>query len=189
MIFDIPYWTRVLKKVLYVFLIVIGLVLSLKLAGFYMPFLIAFIISLLIEPVIRFIMKKMKFSRRTSSIIIFIAVSALIIGLLIWGIVSLISEASNLLQGLNGYIDKIYSVFQSFTNRFDASKFHLPNEITKIFENSTQGLLNTASNWIRNALNGVLNVVTSMPSIAIYFTVTIIALYFICVDKIYILIK
>ena len=187
MIFDMPYWTRVFKRILYVILILLGLVLSLKLAVFYMPFLIAFIISLLIEPIIKFIMKKLKLTRKMSSIIIFLIVSATIIGLLVWGIVSLISESSNLLQNLNIYVDKIYQLFQDITKRFDGNKLHLPEQIIRIFNNSTQDLISTSSKWVKNILNGLLNIITSIPTIAIYFVVTIIALYFICVDKIYIL--
>ena len=59
MIIDMSYWTRVLKKFLYVILILVGLFFAFKLAIFYTPFLIAFIISLMVEPAIRFIMKKM----------------------------------------------------------------------------------------------------------------------------------
>lgn len=187
MIIDMSYWTRVLKRILYVVLILIGLYLAFKLSVFYMPFLIAFIISLLIEPLIRFLMRKMKLTRKVSSIIIFIIVSAVIIGGLIWGTVSLISEASNLLQGLNGYVEKIYILFQDIINNFDFDKIHLPNEINAIIQNSTGGLLNAVSNWVRNALTGLLNIVTSIPTIAIYFVVTIMALYLICVDKVYIL--
>ena len=187
MIIDMSYWTRVLRKILYVILILIGLYLAFKLSIFYMPFLIAFIISLMIEPLIRFLMRKMKLTRKVSSIIIFIIVSGVIIGSLIWGIVSLISEASNLLQGLNGYVEKAYILFQNLTNNFDFDKIYLPNEINTIIQNSTGGLLNTVSNWLRNALTGLLNIVTSIPTIAIYFVVTIMALYLICVDKVYIL--
>lgn len=187
MIVDMSYWTRVLKRVLYVILILIGLILAFKLSIFYMPFLIAFIISLMIEPAIRFLMRKMKLTRKVSSIIIFIIVSVVIIGSLIWGIASLISEASNLLKDLNGYVEKVYILFQNFTNKFDFDKIHLPSEINTIIQNSTGGLLTAVSSWIRNALTGLLNVVTSIPAIAIYFVVTIMALYFICVDKVYIL--
>ena len=187
MIIDMSYWTRVLKKLLYVIIILIGLWVAFKLSMFYMPFLIAFIISLMIEPVIRLIMKKMKLTRKVSSIIIFIIVSVVIIGSLIWGIVSLISEASKLLKDLNEYVEKAYILFQNFTNNFDFNKIRLPSEINNIIQSSTGGLLTTVSNWIRNALTGILNVVTSIPSIAIYFVVTITALYFICVDKVYIL--
>ena len=187
MIVDMSYWTRVLKKILYVILILIGLFLAFKLSIFYMPFLIAFIISLMIEPAIRFLMRKMKLTRKVSSIIIFIIVSIVIVGSLIWGIVSLISEASNLLKDLNEYVEKAYILFQNFTNNFDFNRIRLPSEINAIIQNSTGGLLNTVSNWIRNALTGILNVVTSIPSIAIYFVVTITELYLICVDKVYIL--
>ena len=71
MIIDMSYWTRVLRRVIYVILILLGLFLAFKLSIFYMPFLISFIISLMIEPAIRFFMKKLKFTRKTSSIIIF----------------------------------------------------------------------------------------------------------------------
>lgn len=187
MIIDMSYWTRVLRKFLYVILILIGLFLAFKLAIFYMPFLIAFIISLMIEPAIRFIMKKLKFTRKTSSIIIFVIVSGIIIGAVVWGIVALISETSNLLQDLNSYVEKAYILFQNFTNRFDFNKMHLPTEINSIIQNSTGDILSSASGWIRNFLTGLLNVITSMPTIVIYFVVTIMALYLICVDKVYIL--
>ena len=187
MIIDMSYWTRVCRKILYVVLILIGLILAFKLSAFYMPFLIAFIISLIIEPIIRLLMRKMKLTRKTSSIIIFIVVSAIILGVIIWGMISLFSEASNLLQGLNGYVEKIYRLSQNFVQNFDFEKYHLPNEISSILQNSTGGLLNTLSEWLRNALNGLLNVITSIPKIAIYFAVTIMSLYYICVDKVYIL--
>lgn len=187
MIIDMSYWTRVGRRILYVILILIGLIIALKLSVFYMPFLIAFIISLIIEPAIRFIMKKLKLTRKTSSIIIFVLVATVILGGLAWGIVALFSEASNLLQSLNFYVDKMYSLFQSFANRFDFNKIHFPNEINQVLQNSTGVIINTASNWLRNSLTGLLNIITSIPTIAIYFVVTIMALYLICVDKVYIL--
>lgn len=187
MIIDMSYWTRVFRKILYIVLLLVALILAFKLSIFYMPFLVAFIISLIIEPLIRTLMRKMKFTRRTSSIIIFIVVSAIILGIIIWGIVSLVSEASNLLEGLNEYIEKAYNFFQNFIHNIDFNKVHLPNEITSVLQNSTNGLLSNLSDWIRNVLNGLLNIITSIPIIAIYFVVTIMALYFICVDKVYIL--
>ena len=72
-----------------------------------MPFLVAFIISLIIEPQIKYIMKKTKMNRRTSSIIIFLFVSIIILGLLSWIIITLFAESSSLLQGLNDYFDAI----------------------------------------------------------------------------------
>lgn len=187
MIIDMSYWTRVLNKIIYILFLLLGLYLAFKLSIFYMPFLIAFIISLLIEPLIRFMMKKTKATRKASSIIIFILVSGIILGTLTWGVVALISEASNLLQSLNQYVDKIYILFQQIISKFDFGKINFSNEFVSLLQNSTGDLLQTTSNWIRNFLTGVLNFVTSIPTMAIYFAITIMALYLICVDKVYIL--
>lgn len=187
MIFNVSYWTRVFKRILYVVFILLGLYIGLKLSIFYMPFLVAFIISLMVEPAIKFIMKKTNLTRRTSSIIIFIIVSIIILGTLTWLIITLFSESSSLLQGLNNYFDKAYIQFQSLISTFDYDKIHLSGEVLSVIENSTEDLLTTASNWLRRALTGLINFVTSLPSIAICIGITVVALYFICVDKIYIL--
>ena len=136
MLIDVSYWTRVLKNLLYVFLLLFGLYIALKLSVFYMPFLVAFIISLMIEPAIKYIMKKTKLTRRTSSIIIFIIVISIIIGSLTWLIITLFSEASSLLQSLNYYFDKASTVFQNFITSFDFDKIHLSNEILDTLQSS-----------------------------------------------------
>lgn len=187
MIFDVSYWTRVFKRILYVVFILLGLFIGLKLSVFYMPFLVAFIISLLVEPAIKFIMRKTNLTRRTSSIIIFVIVSLIILGTLTWLIITLFSESSSLLQGLNNYFDKAYIQFQSLISTFNYDKIHLSSEVLSVIENSTEDLLTTASNWLRGALTGLINFITSLPSIAICIGITVVALYFICVDKIYIL--
>ena len=187
MIINMSYWTRVLKNILYVVLILLGLYIALELSIFYMPFLIAFIISLMIEPAIKKIIKKTKEKKKTSSIIIFFLVSVIIIGGLAWLLITLFSESSSLLQSLNDYFDKLYVQFQNLINYFDFDNIHLSDEILEVIQNSTGDFLTTASDWLRNILNNLINFVTSIPSIAICIGITVIALYFICVDKIYIL--
>ena len=169
MIFDMSYWTRVGRRILYVILLFLGLCVSIKLAVFYMPFLVAFIISLMIEPAIKWIMRRFKLTRKTSSIIIFLIALILIIGTLTWLIATLFAESSNLLQSLNDYIDKAYIQVQKLITSLNFDKIKMSNEIIGIIQNSTGDMI------------------TSIPSIAICVGITVIALYFICVDKIYIL--
>ena len=187
MVYDVSYWTRVLRRILYVIFILLGLYIGLKLSIFYMPFLIAFIISLMIEPAIKYIMKKTNLTRRTSSIIIFAIVSIIILGSLSWLIITLFSESSSLLQGLNDYFEKAHEIFDNFMTSFDFDKIHLSDEILSVIQNSTGDILNNIYSWIRKSLTGLLDIVTSLPSIAICIGITVLALYFICVDKIYIL--
>ena len=187
MVWNISYWSKVGQRILYVILLLLGLYVGLKLSIFYMPFLVAFIISLMIEPTIKFIMKKTGFTRRTSSIIIFFIVSILILGTLSWLILTIFSEASSLLQTLNDYFDKAYMQFNNFISNFNFDKIHLSEEILPVIENSTNDILQNVSNWLRGGLTNIIELVTSLPTIAICIGITVVALYFICVDKIYIL--
>lgn len=187
MVWNISYWSKVGQRILYVILLLLGLYVGLKLSIFYMPFLVAFIISLMIEPTIKFIMKKTGFTRRTSSIIIFLIVSILILGTLSWLILTIFSEASSLLQTLNDYFDKAYMQFNNFISNFNFDKIHLSEEILPVIESSTNDILQNVSNWLRGGLTNIIELVTSLPTIAICIGITVVALYFICVDKIYIL--
>ncbi len=187
MIFDKRYWLSVLSRIVYVIFLLIATFLAFKLAIFYMPFLVAFVIALIIEPLIKKMMNTIKLSRRCSAIIIFVIVALVILGGLAWGLVTLFSEASKLLQGLNEYFAKIGEIVSNFSNNFDFNKLHLSNEIRDVLQNSTNSVLNTVSLWISDFLKGLVNVVTALPEIAIYFGITVVALYFITVDKIYIL--
>ena len=181
------YWSEVFKRITCLALIIIGLYLTYKLSIFYMPFLIAFIISLIIEPGIKVLMKKTKLSRKISAIIIFILTFGIIIGLLIWGVMTVISESTHLLTGFNEYYDKAYNLIQSLIDRFDLTKIHVSQEVFNIVQDASFSMLSKISEIAQRFLNNLLKVLTGIPTFAIYFVVTILALYFICIDKIYIL--
>lgn len=187
MIVDFGYWTRVLKKILIAAVILAGLFISIKLSIFYLPFLIAFIVSLILEPIIRFVKNRTSFTRKTCAIIVMLVFATLIISFLVWGIFSVISEASNLLSGLNGYYDKFNNLIQKIIYNSGFSKIQLPEEVKQIIDNSSKEVLEAGSNYVEKFLTGLLETATSIPIIAIYIGVTFIAIYFMCADRIYIL--
>lgn len=181
------YWTSVLKKISYLIFLILGTIIAFKLSIFYLPFIIAFIISLIMEPAIKYLMKKMKISRKTSSIIVFIIVFGTIIGLLIWGITTIIAESTHLLSGINEYYDKAYNQIQNIIQSFNFDKINISNEILQVVQNSAFSMLEKVSEYIQEFLSKVLKMLTSIPTFAIYLVVTLLALYFICTDKIYML--
>ena len=91
MVIDMNYWNKVIKNIVILALSIVAVYLFFKLAVFFMPFLVAFIISLMLEPIIRFIMKKTKLTRKASSIIVFILAIAIICGILVWAVTTLIT--------------------------------------------------------------------------------------------------
>lgn len=187
MVIDMNYWTKVFKKLIMLIISITGVYLAFKLAFFYLPFLIAFIISLLLEPLIRFLMIKCKVKRKTSSIIILVIVIGFILGLLIWTISTLISEGSNLLDNLSLYVNKASTLIQRFINDDNLKKLNIPQPVIGTIEKSATELLNTVTTWLNSFLKSFLAWVTSIPKIGVYLVVTILSLYFICSDKVYIL--
>lgn len=184
---DLNYIFKVLKKILNIILIIAGVYIGSKIAIFYMPFLVGFIIALIIEPAIKFLMKKTKMSRKMSSIIIFILVFALIIGLVVWGVISLVSESTNLLQTLNIYIDKAYTQIQETIGKLKITKMSISNNVIDLAQNASREILVKVSTWLADVLTKIINVITSIPTIGIYVVITILSVYFICTDKIYML--
>ena len=181
------YWLQVIKKIIVLFSGFFIIYLGLKISLFYVPFLVAFLISQLMEPVIKYLMKKCKMRRKISAILILTVVLSIIVGIVVLAVVSLISEATNLLNNINYYIDKIYSVSQNYISKFNFEKIQLSNELNIILSDSTGNFINTVSVWIKNLLMEIVNIVTSLPKIGLCIGITIIALYFMCTDKIYML--
>ncbi len=180
-------YLSILKKCVIGILIIVSFLLIFKLTIFYIPFLIAYIISIIVDPAIKFVSKKTTISRKISSIIVLVTIFSLIATLLIWGIVRLASETTNLLGGLNTYLEKAISFVTELTSKFDLSKINVSSEVINIFENTTTDYLNTITKYLKEILNKVLNYITSLPNMFVNIIITILATYFITSDKFYIL--
>ena len=167
MIIDMNYWGKVLKNLLILALSVLGFYLGFKLVIFYMPFLVAFIISLLLEPCIRFIMRKTKLRRKTSSIIIFIIAIIIIAGLLVWASITLVTEASNLLTNLNEYFEKGYQLVQNLIASVDFESLKIPDNIMSTIQQSSLDFLGNLTNRAKSALTNAINFLTSIPTIGV----------------------
>ena len=187
MVVDVGYWKKVIKRLLTIAITIVGIFFALKMAVFYMPFLIAFIISLLVEPIIKKVHSETNFTRKTCAIIVLIVFFLIIIGLLIWGIASLINEGSNLLSSLNTYIDEGYKIISGYIDRFNFEELNISDEAKSLLKNSTSKFLANVSNWISNILTGIISWISSLGNVGIYTIITILATYFICADRMYIL--
>ena len=187
MIVDVGYWTRILKNILVLIVSIILIFLVLKLAIFYMPFLIGFIISLFVEPLIKLVVKKTKLERKKGAIIVLAIIFIILLGLLTWGVVTLLTESSNLLQILNKYIQLIYSKINEYMKIIKDGNSKIPVEIVTIIEKSTDKVIVFITNYVSTFLSKVTQTISALPTIGIYTFITLLATYFICTDKMYII--
>lgn len=156
-------------------------------AVFYMPFLIAFIIAIMAEPAIKLVARKTKLERKVSAIIVLIVVFAIIVGLLIWGIAALIDEGANLLKLINEYVGDGYGYILDLIDNIKFDDVQISDDVVNMIKTSVANFLDNASTWLTNFLNSMLSIVSSVATVGIYTVITILATYFICADRIYIL--
>ena len=152
-----------------------------------MPFLIGFIISLIVEPLIKFVVKKTKLERKKSAILVLAIIFGILLGLLAWGIFSLITESSNLLQVFNSYIEMMYEKVKDYIGSIRDGNIKLPAEVASIIENSSSKVVTFITDYVSNFLTKVTQIISEIPVIGIYVFITILATYFICTDKMYII--
>lgn len=187
MVTDVNYYKKVGRRILAILFTILGIYIGFKLSIFYTPFLIAFIISLLIEPIIRRVMKYTKFTRKVSAIITMVVVFGIVIGLLIWGTTSVITESSNLLGSLNEYVQKISNYINNIITNLNFERLPIPKEIINIAQGSVNDTINLITNIAKKWLSGIISSMQYLPAAFIYVGITIIATYFVCADKLYIL--
>lgn len=156
-------------------------------AVFYMPFLIAFIIALMVEPVIKKVAKRTHLQRKTSAVLVLALVFAIIVGLLIWGIMALIDEGANLLKMINDYVGNGYEYAMGIIDRIKFDDIQISEDVVNMIKTSVSNFLDQASIWISNFLTSMLSKISSIGAVGVYTVITILATYFICADRIYIL--
>ncbi|MCI8277099.1 MAG: AI-2E family transporter [Clostridia bacterium] len=180
-------YISILKKSILIVLVILLIYFTAKLFIFYMPFLIAYIISIIIEPIIKFIARKTNLSRKVSSIIVLATIFIFLALILIYGSFTLVSETTNLLSGLNTYLEKSIIFIQDIFSKIDLNKLNVSKEFTNITEGTITNFLNIITNFIKNVLTNFLKYITSIPTMVIYIIITILSTYFITSDKFYLL--
>ena len=178
-------YKNILKKFCIGIVIIISFFIVCKLTIFYIPFLIAYIISLLVDPIIKWIHKRTSFTRKVDSIIVLLIIFTLLAGILIFGGVKLVSETTKLLTGLNDYVEIVIEFVNEKSKNINFT--NLNKEVINIFENSANDFINTITTELKNFLIKILDYITSIPNMFINIVITILATYFICSDKFYIL--
>ena len=184
MVTDINYWSKVIKRIFSLALTILLLFVIFKLSVFYIPFLIAFVLALFFEPIIKFFMKKFKWTRRVSSILVIFVSIAILVGIIGWGIVTLFNEATNLLSNSGEYFGRIQSLINNITSK-NTLIDKLPIDLSKSIENAQTELISSITTWITNLLIGIRNWITKIPNLVMSVFFVLISLYFMCTDKIY----
>lgn len=131
------------KIIIFGIFVILSVFISFKLFVFYIPFLIGFVIAELLDPIIISIKNKSNLTRKTSSILVLVIFFAICISLISLGSIFLISEVTDALSGMNGYIEIVMDKVQSI----NIDNWNINSNIKPIIENATVSFINEARKY------------------------------------------
>jgi sporulation integral membrane protein YtvI len=154
---------------------------------FFLPFVIGWAIAVIANPLVRFLEKRLKIVRKHSSMLIVVAVLALIIGVIYLLVSKLIAEAAGLARDIPGYYESASVGMETLLLKAERFLQFLPlgiqDSVNQFFAHMGE-YLNVAVQKIASPTVIVAgNVVKSIPAALVYTVVTIFSSYLFIVDR------
>lgn len=169
--------------IVYIALILLVVFLAFKLGVFLFPFTLALFISIIIRPLVRFLMNKLKFSKKTASIISIVTFLIVFFGLI--GILSLkfFGEIYKLSQNLNNYSSDIQNLWTENVKKVYTYLGNFPTGFNDQLNNTINSFVSKGSVKLGSFINGVISFVTSIPTLILYIVITILSTFFMILDR------
>lgn len=169
--------------IVYIALILLVVFLAFKLGVFLFPFTLALFISIIIRPLVRFLMNKLKFSKKTASIISIVTFLIVFFGLI--GILSLkfFGEIYKLSQNLNNYSSDIQNLWTENVKKVYTYLGNFPAGFNDQLNNTINSFVSKGSVKLGSFINGVISFVTSIPTLILYIVITILSTFFMILDR------
>lgn len=150
-------------------------------APVFLPFILAAVVAVLIDPVVEFFSKRLKMPRGWSVLLVLMTFFVSISGILVLITSQLIVELQRLSKGipdLSHFFTRIFNEAQYFYYSID-----LRPELLDQIQSAVSDVAIAATNYISTAANGIINLLTSLPSMFMVVLITIIATFFFSRDK------
>lgn len=81
----------------------------------------------------------------------------------------------------------MYNKLNEIIKYFDYKNIAIPAGVISIIESSTDNFFKVITRYVSSSITNILEMFTKIPVFAIYVVITMLATYFICTDKFYIL--
>ena len=158
-----------------------------KLLKFFMPFVIGWIIAMIANPLVRFLESRVKIVRKHSSVLIVVAVLALIIGLSYFLVSRLILQAVELAKDLPVLYDALSADLQEISVRFASLFSRLPEQVQTNWQELAGSISHAASLVVQKIASPTVevagNVAKGIPNALVNVIVTILSSYFFIAEQ------
>ncbi|MCX7922821.1 MAG: sporulation integral membrane protein YtvI [Clostridia bacterium] len=149
---------------------------------FFTPFVIAIVIASINEPLIR-ILEKFKIPRKLSSIIVLLITMSILGFLITIGVIKIYNELVFLQNNVTTHVDTISSHVNSYVDQATSYYNSLPKEISNTISQNLKGLAPKLEGIVTSVAKYLINTITSIPKMTVFFIVTLLSTYFISSDR------
>jgi predicted PurR-regulated permease PerM len=166
---SVPRWSGTTKLVVSLALITVLLLLLIEFRSYFGLILASFAVTILLWPIVRRINKSVKINWRLSTVIVYVVVAVVLIGLLTWGGIALFAQLQNLItllsSSLNSFIDNL-SQWSNQEILLGPLSFTVPELTTKylgdLLISRVQPILEGAGSLMAVAVSGGANLIFQM---------------------------
>ena len=134
-----------------------------RLIAFFMPFVVGWIISMIANPLVRFLEKRLKIVRKHGSMMIIIAVLAVVILLGYLGVSKLVAETGNLIENLPQIYENWQKDFQEIGENLQIVYNRLPKDTQKNLMQVTSNLSGYLSGLVQTIGEPTVGAVGNLP--------------------------
>lgn len=149
----------------------------------FLPFIIALAFSALMDPVIRFIQRRLRFSRSFAVLLAMVLVFGSIGIMLSVLIIKLVVELIQLSVSLPGVAVEIKAFFPIIIERITAFYITLPPVVTSSLEQNISSLTASLQSLITSSTNSIISFISLVPGTLTILLVSLLATYFLARDR------
>ncbi len=158
-----------------------------KLLRFFLPFVIGWIIAMIANPLVRFLESHVRLVRKHSSVLIVVAVLALIIGLGYFLVSRLVIQAIGLVKDLPALYGAVSEDLQGISLRFANLFSRLPEQVQTNWQELAGSISHAASLIVQKIASPTVevagNVAKGIPNALVNVIVTILSSYFLIAEQ------
>ncbi len=148
----------------------------------FLPFVLAWLLAKLIEPAVSFLNTRLHLPRTIASVVGIITAVGILGALLTFVFGRIWKEANDIITHADVIAQNFTTRYQTFRDTF-ATRFGFADILDKVFAGSGESLANSIAENAVPALQGVYEMIKSVPTWVIFFVVLFISTYFISSDK------
>lgn len=177
-----PYWKVAASLAFSLIATVLFILIGYKLLGYFMPFVIGWFIAYIAQPVVCWLEKRLKITKKFGSALIIILVLGLIVVGAYFGLSKLISEVGALIRNFPQLYEELEKglsqVGESLQGIFTMLPHGIQSAWNTVINNLEQTMGEVLGKWSEPTMAAAGSIAKSIPSILIAAIVTVISAYF-----------